>query len=287
MIRIDRNAVPVPHDLHGDGSIGGRERRRTLEHFADPSRLQEPYDEYSAYKSKSVVQALEELFHGKCAYCESRYRHLHPVDVEHFRPKGGVAVLDRKTGKMRLQRPGYYWLAASWENLLPSCIDCNRERTQEFADEAPGKSGKANQFPLSGKPSRLAPGCEAREKRLLLHPCEDDPAEHLEFIEEGVVRPDLGNRRRPSRQGEVSIAVYGLQRINLVQRRRDLAKKIEAQIQRVRRAAERKIRYPEDPSFGEDLRAEMAELRSYLEDGQEYAGMARQIVLRLLGSVPF
>ncbi len=282
MIRVDRSAVPIPKDLDGDASKGGRERKKVLAHFADPARLEESYDDYSAYKSESVVQALEKLFHGKCAYCESRYRHLHPVDVEHFRPKGGIAVLDPATRKMKLQRPGYYWLAATWENLLPSCIDCNRERTQEFEDAALGKAGKANQFPLSGKPRKLVPGCEAREKRLLLHPCEDDPGEHLEFTDEGIVRPALDRRHRPSRQGEASIAVYGLQRINLVQRRRDLAKKIQAQIERVRRAAERKIQYPEDPSFGEDLLAELAELKGYLESDQEYAALANQVVRRHL-----
>ena len=40
----------------------------------------------SSYKGKDVVEALEKLFHSKCAYCESKYTHLMPVDIEHFRP---------------------------------------------------------------------------------------------------------------------------------------------------------------------------------------------------------
>ncbi len=277
MIRVNRNSVPVPQDLDGDDSKGGRERKKTLDRFKDPARLTEPYDKYSSYKADSVVQALEKLFHGKCAYCESRYQHLHPVDVEHFRPKGGIAVLDRATGKMKLQRPGYYWLAASWENLFPSCIDCNRERTQEFPDQPSGKFGKANKFPLSGRKRKLAPGCERKEKPLLLNPCEDDPDEHLEFTEEGVVRPALDRQNRPSRKGKASIEVYGLHRNTLVQERRDFATKINAQIARVRRAARRKVQYPQDLSFTEELREELEILKSYLASSQQYAGMANQL----------
>lgn len=280
MIRVDRGAVPVPGDLDGEDSPGGRERRKTLEHFSDPAQLEEPYDGYSAYKAESVKKALKELFHGKCAYCESRYAPVHPVDVEHFRPKGGVADLDPATGKMALERPGYYWLAASWENLLPSCIDCNRERTHEFPDEPPGKSGKANRFPLSGARRARAPGCERREKPLLLNPCEDDPDEHLEFTEAGVVRPALDGRRRPSRRGEASIQVYGLQRNDLVAERSWWASMVLGQIQTVREAAERKLEHPEDPRCAEALRRELLSLQKYLNADRPYAGMARQLFRR-------
>ncbi len=284
MIRVDRSSVPPPRDLDGDDSPGGRERRKTAEFYSDPENLEKPYDKYAAYKAASVIEALEKLFHGKCAYCESRYRHLQPPDIEHFRPKGGVAVLDPETGKVMLQRPGYHWLAASWENLLPSCIDCNRERTHKFEDDDLGKAGKANKFPLGGRKQKRVPGCERQEKALLLNPCEDDPDEHLEFTEEGIVRPALDSRQRPSRKGKASIETYGLARSALVQERRDLATKINAQIERVRRAGQRKVQYPQDPSFAQDLLAELAILKGYLEADQQYAGMANQLFRRFKAS---
>ncbi|WP_314961798.1 hypothetical protein [Bradyrhizobium cosmicum] len=71
---------------------------------------------FQAYKAEGVKKRLEELFHGKCAYCESLYASQAPVDVEHYRPKGRV--------KDEHAHPGYWWLASEWTNLLPASITC-------------------------------------------------------------------------------------------------------------------------------------------------------------------
>ena len=83
--------------------------------------------------------------------------------VEHYRPKGEVLE-----GNLRL-RPGYYWLAATWDNLLPSCTDCNSPRRQEESGGTVRVRGKGKYFPLA-KGSRRAksPGAESRENPLLL-----------------------------------------------------------------------------------------------------------------------
>src|SRR5215213_749615 len=144
MIRINRDKVPVPPELADDSkSAAAKERIKTDAFYAVKKNRLLPYDKYAAYKKAGVIKALNDLFRGKCAYCESVYAATQPTDVEHYRPKGGVVVAGE------FSRPGYYWLAASWENLLPSCIDCNRERKQDFTDKASGKSGKANHFPLT------------------------------------------------------------------------------------------------------------------------------------------
>lgn len=50
-----------------------------------------------------------------------------PLDVEHFRPKSEIDEVDPATFRPVPGRaptaPGYYWLAAAWSNLLPSCIE--------------------------------------------------------------------------------------------------------------------------------------------------------------------
>lgn len=141
------------------------------------------------------------MFGDMCAYCEAPYAATTQVDVEHYRPKGGVTG---RNGK--LVKPDYYWLAATWENLLPSCPDCNREREQKFEDADPRKAGKANKFPLADERRRATrPGQEGRESPLLLDPCCDDPAEHLVFNDRGNVDP------RPSR-GKPSRAVHTMTR---------------------------------------------------------------------------
>jgi uncharacterized protein (TIGR02646 family) len=138
---------------------------------------------FKAYKHPDVKAALELLFHNKCAYCETRYGTTHPVEIEHWRPKGEV----RTPNGIKI-RPGFYWLAAEWDNLLPSCIDCNRARTQELPDRSKKVLGKANQFPVDHpNPTHIKDiECSAP---LLLNPCLDDPSQHIEFLKEGVLRP--------------------------------------------------------------------------------------------------
>ena len=57
--------------------------------------------------------------------------HIAYGDVEHYRPKAGY----RQDAEDPLGRPGYYWLAYEWSNLLFCCQICN----QRF---------KRNLFPL-------------------------------------------------------------------------------------------------------------------------------------------
>ena len=149
---------------------------------------------------KKYVGYLERLFHKKCAYCESRYGQLHPVEVEHFRPKGRVMGDDGNPievdhpVKGHIHHPGYYWLAYDWVNLFPSCIDCNRMR-RHGADRE--KAGKADRFPVDGFRA-IGPGDEKRERALLLNPSDPDPdldpALHLEFEADGTIRgkTDIG-----------------------------------------------------------------------------------------------
>ena len=94
------------------------------------------------YADNEVRAALEELFHGKCAYCGGIIGAT--WDVEHFRPKGRVHE--------RPEHPGYYWLAYAWSNLYAACQHCNQHRrdkpTWRNPKEGPA-AGKLDQFPLA------------------------------------------------------------------------------------------------------------------------------------------
>ncbi|MES2264736.1 MAG: hypothetical protein V4724_40075 [Pseudomonadota bacterium] len=122
MRHVDRNAVAAPKSLTDTGGAGMTELARVRLHYAQSDAGS--YD-FRTYKGDDVVAALRDLFKKKCAYCESHFEAVSPVDVEHHRPKGGVQEDDTHRG--------YWWLAAAWENLLASCIDCNRERYQHVA----------------------------------------------------------------------------------------------------------------------------------------------------------
>jgi len=187
---------------------------------------------FKVYAHDEVKDQLNNLFGHKCAYCESDIGSVMPVDVEHFRPKGGVIT---PSGDLRF--PGYWWLASKWENLLPSCIDCNRSRWQKIG-VAKFKRGKENLFPLrGGVPHALNEAGMAGEVPLLIDPATDDPRNHLQHCyvtlpdgrKESVVRAIIDPAGVEDPKGRASIDTYGLNRNPLaVSRRKTLERMISA-----------------------------------------------------------
>jgi uncharacterized protein (TIGR02646 family) len=273
MIRVVRG--PTPQSLDGHASAGGQETADAIRAISQGLE----FKDFSAYKGADVVAALRDLFHRKCAYCEARYVTVAPVDVEHFRPKNAVVIAGR------LAKPGYYWLAADWNNLLPSCIDCNRKRTQEFADGSIGMAGKANLFPVVDELLRWRRHDDGnREQPLLLDPCADDPEAHLEFfrdgsIGDGLVRPAIVAGTQSSK-GRASIDAFGLQRRDLVEERMMKLAQVRAAIERALRFAER-AELADDPdvrrTFEEEARQCRTEAYAYLAPNQPFLAATRAI----------
>ncbi|MEZ2649676.1 hypothetical protein ACBQ17_15980 [Bacillus wiedmannii] len=239
---------------------------------------------FKRYKEDDVKEKLNNLFHGKCAYCESKYGHLHPMDVEHFRPKGSVQQY--REDKRNLA--GYYWLAWDWDNLFPSCIHCNRESYQETFDRGKVLIGKGNLFPLEDDLKRVTRHDQSiqHEISLILNPCEDNPEEHIEFTNNGVIRPTLINGNE-SIKGKNSINVYALDRILLTIAREEVATLIKEQIEWIKFLMDKIIDYPNDPRFEEKLDVEIKKLKSYMQPDKEYSQMARQIIKRFETGMDF
>lgn len=130
----------------------------------------------SVYAASDVKEQLKEDQKGKCAYCE-RFLNGDYGAVEHFRPKGGYCL----NGK--LERPGYYWLAYDWNNLLFSCSECNT-------------SYKGNHFPLEDEDMRdIASQDISKEKALLIQPVVENPGDFIAFHKHIVVAKN-GNLKR-------------------------------------------------------------------------------------------
>lgn len=165
------------------------------------------------YKHVEVKKALEKLFHDKCAYCEGKPTSQGPWDVEHYRPKGRV--------KENSVHPGYYWLAYTWDNLLPSCTFCNQRRTDQPTWDEPiagPPAGKLDQFPLLDEQERaMDPDCDLdKEKPLLLSPCVDQDCEtRFRFDIQGHILPAAPDDLRAER----TIAICHLERRRLRQDR--------------------------------------------------------------------
>lgn len=285
MIRIDRNSVLKPPVLDGRGRV---ETLNAIAYYSPYDDAKEAF-KFKIYSDPEVKSALIELFKGKCAYCESTFLHVYSGDVEHFRPKGEIeeAVHEKK--------PGYYWLAADWDNLLLSCRNCNQKLTHSIYGTSGKKTmGKMNQFPLSDSNRYVRrhdhPNGVTDEEayRLLLNPCIDDPELHLEYGDEGVIRPKRGVNNILSSKGKTSIDVYVLQRVPLVQSREKVLIDIQAQIQRVIEATQNFNQFLDNPDpalrfyFEKILKRELERLKQFLNLEEQYVGMARQVIGQFL-----
>lgn len=275
MIRVTRGAAPnVLTDPDGTAS---KERRRAREHFQDPAKREKSFT-FKVYKHSDVKSSLNEVFHGKCAYCESSYAETAPVDIEHYRPKSAVL-----NSRGELVKPGYYWLASDWDNLLPSCIDCNRGRIHEHVGGESQLSGKANLFPISADnrtSQGMQPGIEADEGRLLLHPCRDRPERHLSFRQHvmGLEAVAVEKANGPSRKGSESIRVYGLNRQELVQARGALHRRILLQANIANETLADLADDPASDKLQQRLADRLRELQGFCDIQGEYIAVARLLV---------
>lgn len=101
------------------------------------------------YQHVDIKTALVDMFHGKCAYCESAITHIDYGHIEHFKPKS---------------TPAYYELAIDWDNLLLACGRCN------------GVENKGTKFPLED------------EDGPIVNPVEEEPSQHLSFDFDPVLK---------------------------------------------------------------------------------------------------
>jgi uncharacterized protein (TIGR02646 family) len=197
------------------------------------------------YRHPEVLEALDQLFHHKCAYCESPL--IQEVDVDHFRPTLRAINLKGDVDPIH-----YYWLAYEWENLYLSCAAC--------------VSSKGTRFPVKG--TRAAVGDSvSSEEPLLLDPCLDKPASHLVYLE----KADLVSS---SERGQVTIEVFSLNRTGLVKQRLEVLDNLRRRYQDILK----KISAHSDAN--PDLNSpEMSELLAeFTSPGAPFVGMCQQFL---------
>ena len=218
MIFVERSSVKAPAVLSS-----AKAQKAFLEcwdFFERPlsSRLQE-HPNFRAEIWQETKPALRQLFHGKCAYCETRIETSGVIEVDMFRPKSGSINL-----KGEFSPDHYWWLVYEWFNLYPVCSICNRN--------------KASRFPVDGLRVKVPKGSRAKlgaswypkdlsiEKPLLLDPCEKgfDPDEHLVFDAE------TGHVAGLTRRGKTTIEIFDLNRPPLVEARRKALTNVAAMV---------------------------------------------------------
>lgn len=89
------------------------------------------------YRHKQIRDALQRMFHGKCAYCESNIGHVSDAHIEHYRPKAK-----------------FPHLTFDWDNLLLACSKCN------------GAGYKGDNFPEANDGGPLVNPCTSRTREI-------------------------------------------------------------------------------------------------------------------------
>lgn len=297
MIRVARTDCPPSLDPDDPGSSGSKELAKIKAKLAAGETVKS--SDFSAYGSRAVRDALRAMFHGKCAYCESKIAGSQDTDVEHYRPKKGVTEAD----KAGVAHPGYWWLAMRWENLVLSCQHCNQSRSyhviipddletdeelREFLERQPKTTaGKLNAFPVEGNLWVINEGGDLMtEKPLILNPVDMDPDEHLEWVlfqGASTVRAKAG-----SPVGEATRKILGLNRRWLEEDRRIRL----LEMRRLRNRLIDKLNKwleADSPVVAEFYKAAAQEviddLHAMTDEKQQFAGMARAFLLQVQDEV--
>lgn len=225
------------------------ERARATRFFKrSPSERRQELHEFGGeiYADDDVHAALRDLFHDKCAYCESPPGELQAPIVDHFRPPAGALDLDGS-----YHPDHYWWLAYEWENLYLVCPDCSQM--------------KGTRFPVAAE--RAAPRLRGdelwAEQAKLIDPCTDDPETHLVYSVDGYV--SSGTER-----GKVTIEVLALNRWWLVMARGDALKAARAEWAELK---------PQVAAKG--TRARRA-IERFMSSAQPYAALRRQFARQWL-----
>jgi len=302
--RFPQPDIPIYQSQRGRKKPALKEVEDVTTFYNDPQNLEKSF-EFKVYKDKKLAEQLNLVFKDKCAYCDRNHKAGSSDDIEHFRPKGAVnKFTDLKD--QTSQKPGYYWLAADWDNLLISCPRCNRAEKyeQELQAASPPQAapmtavfllGKKDRFPLEDEINRAKVPRDdiTREKALLLNPCVDDPEEYFMYVVEGEstkigiinAKPDISAERR--KRAEASIFVYALNRPPLVAERSkcvsDLKRDISQLVQALWIFVKQK-QLPVSDIFHETQNLDLAfeRLKTAIEKSAPYLGIKRQMFQQAL-----
>ncbi len=287
MIRIERKARPAALDKtptrgKNKGKTESQQVEAALEAHLKSGQPRDAFSfDYKRYKEPDVKHELEAAFAGKCAYCETFYSASQPMDVEHWRPKGEV----HRDGADPI-KPGYYWLASDWDNLFPSCIDCNRARQQwDVLEQKLTLRGKANQFPLADEDTRILshqgdPDMSA-ETTLLIDPCTENPEDFFAYTEDGAIVPREGLPPADRDRALASVKVYALNRSALVMERHEVVQRLDQRLKLIdaltglRRRLEKRRDDDLAEVVAELIATEARALEEMTDAGSPFAGAVR------------
>lgn len=281
MRKLNRASVLIPPSLGTPSTAVSDEKTNASTYYNGRIPWRADYTSYpfKYYKGRDVKAALRELAGGNCAYCESKIGAVGAREVEHYRPKGGIEGLGT--------HPGYWWLAHDWDNLLPTCRDCNkslrqhivtpgmtRTQVETLLSKTPKDSyGKATQFDVRGV-RVVSETCKLEdEDPLLIDPCRRDPDNelHWDFSTELTLIEPKSTGTGPSPYGAYTIRTCVLNRAELVLDRIPVVRQMRMLRTHI---IDRLNQWDGTDAELQDINREVDVLVAFSDPDQPYAGMA-------------
>lgn len=196
------------------GAIHSHLKSDKVQKAFDKNIKDEEHSSKSAYNDgntddkDSLKWTLKQIYYEKCAFCESDIKH-EIGDIEHFRPKNKNKNKIKKCDNSY----SYYWLAFSWDNLIPSCSRCNGKKSNCFDID-----GERVTYDIQDNLKDLhnkTKDYNKIEKPKILHPEHDKFEEKIEFRKEGRIYST-------DKQVQYTVRICGLNRSDLRKSRQDI-----------------------------------------------------------------
>lgn len=283
---VDRTSVEEPKSLADPSVAVTTEKKDAYQYYKTYNPLAKGAKgfDFKQYKGYDVQHQLRRLFRNKCAYCESDLGD--GLEVEHFRPKGGVTE-DRT-------HPGYWWLAHDWGNLFPSCVGCNQKRRQHLVTEemtveqltelsatkAKVAYGKANQFPITGVRAQYGVGALVNEYPKLIDPTSEDPTLFLRWSRAGNYSIVVPRVRDPVKGDRAlsTINVFALNREHLVKSRTRVLQELRFQATEIIEELERDMAKAGAGGHLDHALKRIAAMRRLHGEDHPYTAMVKEFV---------
>lgn len=268
MIYVKRDAGLIPPELLGK-AIAAQQQLEQL-----PADQRADYIKASSQIWRAFKSFLSKMSHGKCWYSESPevQSHLH---VDHYRPK-----LEARRAEKVYDKPGYDWLAFSWDNFRLSAQLSNQQVHNEETDRT---DGKGSWFPIAaGSPiATWDDRCIGQERPMLLDPTILSDVRLIEVKADGRMGPSKYCHGVNKARVNESVVRLGLNLPRLKAARARLMREIEEQVDILGRTLEMSV---DDDSFADKASIDkmIAAIESKTAPCEPYAAAARS-QLRMLG----